>query len=266
MSAITRKEFGEKFANGMDLTTPEAKSALGAADLNRDRVIDGKKELDRAFALIDGVDRDGSARTFDNSGRAGNLYGTALEGRRTSSWLAEKTAKAAADRVASDGPDYAYPRSPTSPLPGLSGNPAPGVSHPDWLRRQNKCNQFAGDALTQAGAKAPTVTMANGSLHYARAETWPAYTKHFDPVTSEADIRPGDVIMRDNTSATGLGTAHVEIVTGVNPMRTTGAHDNGAFETETNWLAGATYDPETKRWDRGQDAIHVLRPKKRLDD
>jgi hypothetical protein len=50
-----------------------------------------------------------------------------------------------------------------------------------------------GDALTQAGVRAPTVTMADGSLHYARAETWAGRTDLFNRVTSASDIRVGDV-------------------------------------------------------------------------
>jgi hypothetical protein len=168
--------------------------------------------------------------------------------------------------VASDGPGYGHARAPTSPLGELSGNTTPGVTEPAWLKNKNKCNQFVGDALTQAGIKAPTVTMADGSLHYARAESWPSFSALFNPVTSASDIRVGDVIMRDDTSSQGAGTAHIEIVTGVNPMKTSGAHARAAYETQQDWLAGATYNPASKSWNRGTDEIHVLRPKSKIGE
>jgi hypothetical protein len=127
-------------------------------------------------------------------------------------------------------------------------------------------NQFVGDALTQAGVRAPTVTMADGSLHYARAESWPGRTDLFNRVTSASDIRVGDVIMRDDTSSAGTSTAHIEVVTGVNPMKTTGAHFRSAFESQGDWLAGATYNTGTQAWSRGTDEIYVLRPKSKRDE
>jgi hypothetical protein len=71
------------------------------------------------------------------------------------------------------------------------------VSRPSWLKNESKCNQFAGDSLTQAGVQAPTVRMANGSLHYARAEKWPGREDLFDRITDPDKVKIGDVIVKD---------------------------------------------------------------------
>jgi hypothetical protein len=69
-------------------------------------------------------------------------------------------------------------------------------------------------------------------------------------VTSASDIRVGDVIMRDDTSSAGASTAHSEVVTGVNPLTTTGAHARSASETQDEWLAGAPSHAGSESWIR----------------
>jgi hypothetical protein len=276
MSTITRNEFKSTFDTGIDLRDKDLKDALTGtgvseadlrkSDLNGDGIIRGRKELDAAFKVVDGVDHNGRASSFLDTGEAGQIYRGMLAAKAPPPFYGAEIARAAADRVAADGPRYAYDQAPTSPLPGLSGNTTPGVTRPAWLEQRNKCNQFVGDALTKAGVKAPTVTMVDGSLHYARAETWPARTDLFNRVTSESDIKVGDIIMRDDTSGTGEGSAHIEVITGLNPMKTTGAHDNGAYERQGNWLARATYSPTSQTWIRGNDEIYVLRPKAKVDE
>jgi hypothetical protein len=229
-------------------------------------VIRGTKELDAAFQMVDGLDSNGSARSFLDTGDAGQVYRGMLAAKAPAPYHGAAIAAAAADRVTSDGNGYGFSSAPASPLVGLSGNDQPGVSQPAWLKNNNKCNQFVGDALTQAGVRAPTVTMADGSLHYARAESWPGRSDLFNRVTSASDIRVGDVIVRDDTSSAGASTAHIEVVTGVNPMKTTGAHARAAYETQSDWLAGATYNATNQSWTRGTDEISVLRPKSKLDE
>jgi hypothetical protein len=273
-SSITRKGFQSTFETGIDLEDSDLASSLGAdgvslaelkeADLDGDGVISGRGELNRAFNVVDSVDSDGKANSFLNAGEAASVYGALLDARRPPPYFGAAIAKAAADRVASDGPGYAFDSSPTSPLVGLSGNVKPGITRPAWLEQNNKCNAFCGDVLTQASVVAPTVTMPDGSLHYARAETWPNYKDLFTQVTNQSDIKVGDVIMRDNTASRGASTAHIEIITGVAPMKTTGAHATGADERSEDWLAGATFNPTTGTWVRGDDEIYVLRPKKPL--
>jgi hypothetical protein len=277
MSTITRSGFRSTFESGIDLADQDLKDALRGtgvseadlkkADLNGDGVVRGRKELDAAFNAVDGVDDNGKANSFlDTDPEAGKVYRGMLAAKAAPPYYGAEIARAAGERVASDGPRYAYDEAPTSPLAGLSGNAHPGVTRPDWLEQRNKCNQFVGDALTQARVKAPTVTMDDGSLHYARAEAWPARSDLFDRVTSASDIKIGDVVMKDYTSSTGTGSAHIEVVTGVNPMKTTGAHDTGAFEQQGNWLAGATYNSTSQTWIRGTDEIYVLRPKTKVDE
>ena len=276
MSTVTRNAFRNTFESGIDLGDKDLKDALAGtglsasdlrtADANGDGVIRGEKELDAAFRLVDGLDSNGSGRSFLDSGDAGQVYGGMLAAKAPPPYHGAAIARAAADRVTSDGTNYGFLTAPTSPLVGLSGNVQPGVSQPAWLKNNNKCNQFVGDALTQAGVRAPTVTMADGSLHYARAENWPGRTDLFNRVTSASDIRIGDVIMRDDTSSAGASTAHIEVVTGVNPMKTTGAHFRSANESTSDWLAGATYNAGSQSWNRGTDEIYVLRPKSKLDE
>jgi hypothetical protein len=49
-------------------------------------------------------------------------------------------------------------------------------------------------------------------------------------------------------------------------MKTTGAHDTGAYERQGDWLAGATYDATSQSWIRGNNEIHILRPKKKIGE
>jgi hypothetical protein len=274
MSTINRSEFRGAFQDGIDLEDRDLKAALVGsgvskaelkqADVDGDGLLRGRKELDLAFKVVDGVDYDGRASTFDDGGAGGRIYRGMLAAKAPPAYHGVEIVQAARDRVASDGEGYGFHRTPTSPLDGLSGNAEPGTTHPAWLVNRNKCNQFAGDVLTQAGLRAPTVTMADGSLHYARAEAWPTYGDLFNRVTSPAEIKVGDLVVRDDTRSRGDSTAHIEVVTGTNPMRTTGAHQGGAYERRENWLAGATYNPASGSWIRGSDEIHVLRPKQTI--
>jgi hypothetical protein len=67
-------------------------------------------------------------------------------------------------------------------------------------------------------------------------------------------------------SSQGQSTAHIEVVTGVNPMRTTGAHYADAHEQQVDWLACANYNSTSQTWTRGPDEIYVLRPKRRIGE
>jgi len=174
--------------------------------------------------------------------------------------LGQAIVDAARSRVTSDGQDYAYDRAPTSPLAGLSGNTHPGVTQPGWLQNNNKCNQFVGDSLTLAGVEAPTIPMDDGTIHYAPAEAWPARHDLFQRITKPADIQVGDVIVRDYPGS-GDSTAHVEVVSGTNPLRTTGAHHDGAYESTSNWFGGTTYDSNSQSFGESSgNRLYILRP------
>jgi hypothetical protein len=275
MSKVTRQEFNSTFAHGIDLEDADLKAALqnagidGAtlarADLDGDGLIDGRRELRAAFNVVDDLDANGSRNSFEKSGQAAQLFGALELGRREGPYHGAAIAQAAADRAAADSGGYAYANAPTSPLAELSGNAIPGQTRPAWLADNNKCNQFVGDALTQAGVKAPTVTMTNGSLHYARAETWPNRNDLFDRITHPSQVKVGDVIVRDRPGS-GEGTAHIEVVTSVSPFKTTGAHHGGAYEETGDWLAGTTYNATNRSFTDGADEIYVLRPKKLADE
>jgi hypothetical protein len=276
MSTITRSGFRNTFDDGIDLGDTDLKEALqgtgvteadlAKADLNGDGIVRGRKELDRAFKVVDGVDDNGKAGSFLDAGEAGQIYKGMLAAKAPPPYYGAEIAQAARDRAATDGAGYADANAPTSPLVQLSGNTDPGVTRPGWLQNQNKCNQFVGDALTEADVRAPTVTMADGSLHYARAESWPGRRDLFDRVTDPADVRIGDVMVRDYPRQ-GEGGAHVEIVTGLNPLRTTGAHETGAYEQANSWLQGATYDRANRSFSEASgNGVYILRPQRRTGE
>jgi hypothetical protein len=280
MSRIDRSQFNHALQKGINLndaaTVQKLESAgvdvaqlKAKADVNGDGWIKPGPELEKLFKHVDDFDRNGSATSFNNTGRAGKEFGALVNaaggtipvaGPREPKF-ADQILAAAADRVAKQGAKYAVSEAPTSPLATLSGNRRPESTTIAWLKGQNKCNQFVGDALTQAGVKAPTWAMRDGSLHYASAEKWPTFTNLFDRITDPSQIRPGDVIVKDYPS-TGESTAHVEIITGSSPFSSIGAHYDGAYEQKTNdWLAGATYNAAKKAFDVGGNDVYILRPK-----
>ena len=280
MSTITRQQFLQTFAQGIDLKNsagldPAALQKLQALDTNGDGLIQGQSSLQKAWSILDGFDRNGSSASISGTGAAGALYGqlkpaAAQAGgvapqSNVSTSTSDRVARAAAGRVAADGANYAYDKAPTSPYPNLSGNRVPGESRPSWLANNNKCNQFVGDALTQAGMKMPTYKMTDGTEHYVNAERLPQFTKHFDRITDPSQIRPGDVFVYDYPS-TGESTAHTEVITGYNhatgDFKTTGAHGDGAYEmNRPAWMKNMTYDAANKRWTDGSNHLYILRPK-----
>jgi hypothetical protein len=280
MSRIDRSQFNQALQKGINLNdaaTVEKLTQAGVnvaelkakADVNGDGWIKGTPELAKLFKHVDDFDRNGSSTSFNNSGRAGQEFGALVSaaggvvptsGPREPRF-AQQILDAAKDRVAKEGPNYAFSEAPTSPLTLLSGNRRPGESRPSWLKNNNKCNQFVGDALTQAGVKAPTWAMRDGTLHYASAEKWPTFSNLFDRITDPSQIRPGDVIVKDYPS-TGESTAHVEIITGTSPFSSVGAHGDGAYEQNTNdWLAGGTYNASKRAFEVNGNDVYILRPK-----
>ncbi|MDP2272918.1 MAG: hypothetical protein Q8N23_26940 [Archangium sp.] len=276
MPAIDRSSFARSLANGINLNAPGVKQKLEAAgidvaalDADKDGWIKGSAELAKAFTMNDGFDRNGSSASFNNSGKAGQVFQalvSAAGGKMPTSEgkFATQILSAAADRAAKQSTAYGYDNAPTSPLKGLSGNKNPGVSQPGWLKNNWKCNQFVGDALTQAGVKAPTWAMADGTVHYASAEKWPSFTNLFERITDPSQMKPGDIVVRDYP-ASGDATAHVEIVTSVEPFKSIGAHRDAAYEAETpSWVEGGTYNPAKRNFEVGGNEVYILRPKAAL--
>lgn len=298
MSTISRTQFMQRFANGIDLNAPDLAqkldattlSKLKALDTNGDGLVRGSTSLGQAWRIIDNFDRNGSVGSIAGTGMAADIFHALSPAARQATGAAGTTTpasgpaptgavstggsvawsegvkKAALDRAAADKDGYAFANAPTSPLANLSGNKTPGVSRPSWLKNNNKCNQFVGDALTQAGMKMPTFRMTDGTEHYVNAERLPTYTKHFDRITDPQQIRPGDVFVLDYPGR-GESTAHTEVITGYDKatgeMKTTGAHGDGAYEMNRGkWLESMTYDAANKRWtDPSGNHFYILRPK-----
>lgn len=278
MPSIDRNSFNRALSNGINLNDPGVKQKLEAAgvnvaelkakgDIDNDGWIKGSAELAKAFTHTDGFDRNGSSQSFDNSGKAGQVFSALVAASggvmppTTGGKFASKILDAAADRAAKQGVNYGYDNAPTSPLKNLSGNRNPGVTQPSWLKDNWKCNQFVGDSLTQAGVKAPTWAMQDGSVHYASAEKWPSFTNLFDRITDPSQMKPGDIVVRDYPGS-GDATAHIEIVTSVEPFKSIGAHRDAAYEQESeNWVAGGTYNPAKRNFEVNGNEVYILRPK-----
>jgi len=261
---LKKLEIGEELTNkGVD------KKEIEKLDTNKDGVIKGS-ELNGLFKHVDSFDLNGSSRSFATDQTGGILYGALKKARKEAPYYGAEISKAATKRADADSLGYAYDNAPTSPLKELSGNKKPGTTRPRWLKNNNKCNQFVGDALTQAGLEMPTFTMTDGSKHYVNAERLPNYKKHFDRITDPKQLKPGDVVVKDYP-AVGESTAHTEVVTGSKPadgtIKTTGAHGDGAYEKDwSDLLDGAKYDPAKEGWKTpGGDMVYLLRPIKKAD-
>ncbi len=280
MPSIERSGFGRALQNGVNLNDPAVKSKLEAAgvdvaqlrtlgDVDNDGWVRGSAELDKLFKYVDDFDRNGSSKSFENAGRAGEVFRALVSAAggvipSSEGKFASQILDAAHDRAAKQRENYGYDNAPTSPLKNLSGNRNPGVSQPGWLKNNWKCNQFVGDALTQAGVKAPTWAMADGTVHYMSAERWPGATDLFDRITDPSQMRPNDIVVRDYPGS-GDATAHIEIVTSVEPFKSVGAHRDGAYELETpSWVEGGTYNPQRRSFEVGGNEVFILRPKKAL--
>ena len=275
MPKVDRNSFNASLAGGVNLRDGNLADTLEragvslekvrSADLDGDGVIRSPAELARAFQLVDGFDSNGSGDSFERAGQAGAVYdafvGAALPAAPASGRFAEQIVSAALDRAARHGPSYGKPNYPVSPHPLLTSNREPGVTRLTWLKDHWKCNQFVGDALTQAGVQTPLYKMQDGSYHYAPAEKWPSFTHLFDRVTDPAKMQVGDIVVRDYPGS-GDATAHIEIVTSLQPFKTTGAHADAAYEQQgQNWTSGGTYNPATRAFDVGGNTVYVLRPK-----
>ena len=275
MPKIDRNQFNQSLASGVNLRDSKLTERLqGAgvsldqvqgADLNGDGVLKGTAELAKAFQVVDGFDANGAADSFEKAGKSGAVYdafvGSVMPGEPSKGRFADKIVAAGLDRAARHGPSYGKPNVPVSPNPLLTSNRNPGSTPLTWLQDHWKCNQFVGDSLTQAGVQTPLYKMQDGSYHYAPAEKWPTFTNLFDRVTDASKMQVGDLVVKDFPGS-GDATAHIEIVTSVNPFKSVGAHMDAAYEQAgTNWTEGGTYNPAARAFDVGGNTVYVLRPK-----
>ena len=256
------------FGHGLLLRSRRQTIDGAVGDIDHDGWIKSGPELDAIFKQVDAFDRNGSSKRFELAGKAGQTFqalvsaaGGTIPARPGK--FAQQILDAAHDRAAKQGTNYGKEHVPTSPLKNLSGNKNPGVTQPSWLKDNWKCNQFVGDSLTQAGVKAPTWAMADGSVHYASAEKWPSFTNLFDRITDPAQMQPGDIVVRDYPGS-GDATAHIEIVTSVDPFKSIGAHYDAAYEQASeNWTSGGTYNAQRRSFEVGGNEVFVLRPKQK---
>jgi hypothetical protein len=275
MPKVDRNQFNQSLASGVNLRDAKLAERLNdagvsldqvkVADLNGDGMLSSREELAKAFAVVDGFDRNGAGDSFERAGKSGAVYdafvGSVMPGEPASGRFAERIVSAALDRAAKHGPSYGKSEVPVSPHPLLTSNRNPESTKLNWLKNHWKCNQFVGDALTQAGVQTPLYKMQDGSYHYAPAERWPSFTHLFDRVTDASKMQVGDLVVRDYPGS-GDATAHIEIVTSVNPFRSTGAHMDAAYEQAgANWTEGGTYNPSQRAFDVNGNTVYVLRPK-----
>lgn len=270
MSTITKQQFLGELRQGVDVDSTQLSEGLSADQLtavqNLDKNHDGRltgNELKKAYDFIESYDHNRKANSFVNEGEAGKVYAALQSAKLPEPNRGAEVASAALNRITRDKTGYGYDNAPTSPNPNLSGNAEPGVSRPSWLKGQNKCNQFVGDALYEAGMAMPEFRMKDGSTHYMNAERLPFQEDYFRRLTDVSQLQPGDVVVIDYTGSTGANTAHTEVVTDVSggKIATSGAHANEA-STNTDWkqLEGATYDARGERWQKPGVDIYLLRP------
>jgi len=271
MNTITRQDFLSRFSAGAALERMGRPAArLARFDTDQDGVL-RRPELDRLFTDLDRRDQDGSRDSLRLSGRAARVCRLLRRGRLDRPHRGEAIAAAARDRLRRMGEEYGVAGAPTSPHPRLSHNRDPGVTRLGWLRGQWKCNQFVGDALTQAGLAMPVHRMPDGSVHYMQAEALPHQPRYFSRITALEQLRTGDLVVLDFPGR-GAGTAHAEIFSEVRHrrggIRSIGAHREGASE-EPGWrsigdwhegLRAAAFDGEERRWEHPGVTIYLLRP------
>jgi hypothetical protein len=255
--SIDRAGFKNTFRNGIDMMQAALRSRLDAATLARldalagpDRVIPPGR-LDAAFQVVDDIDRNRNAQSFDETDPAVKaVYDALLLGRITLGADGRGVKDAALALIRSDGAGYAYEASPKSTEhPRLRGNVPGGADRLGWLDNNNKCNVFVCEALTRAGFEVPLVAHPGNVAHYQIAEQLPHSPQHFDRLRDLAQVQAGDVIVNDYPGRGG-STAHTEVITlverdasgKITRLETAGAHADGAYTRDwTDLLHGLSH-------------------------
>lgn len=269
MTTIDRRSFTQGLAPGVDLEAPALQQGLRGTGVSPEalrrleRTGDGRLsggELAAAHDLVERLDaRAGAA-----------VHRALLAAREGPGARAEAIVASALERIARDGPGYALDAAPTSPHPQLTGNQHPERTRLGWLEGYNKCNQFVGDVLTQAGVAFPTHRMPDGSRHYVAAEQVLHHPEAFARVGALRDARPGDVLLVD-LPGRGDSRAHLEVLVAVAPdgqsFVSAGAHVDGASvgTAYVDDLLRARYDARTRSYVSGDTRYHLLRPTRDLE-
>jgi hypothetical protein len=274
MSGISRKQFGDAFANTaidvndepLDAVVARTSVDLRKADARDGRTdgrVSGQGALDDLYDQVNRLDRLTSTLSSKRERAVWDaLRGAAVAPAPISSEQGVALAAAARKMVADEG---------TAPgqtlgwaLAGTAECVNPALSSPTYAGPNVwKCNVFVGEAFYRAGLPFPL----NSQHHYVPADDLPAQTRFFQPVAKLADIRPGDVIAihRDRDSG------HLEIVTGVERgpsgevvnIRSAGAHSGGSAEgdgTAIPLVAAAQTNGGLATVQDGSVIERVLRP------
>lgn len=109
------------------------------------------------------------------------------------------------------------------------------TGHPhDFLPKSNKCNEFVGDTLAEAGKKRPEITDSNGNTRMPTAHELADPNVHIPGLSDPkplSDAQPGDVIAQ----AHGVyGHAGIVVAPGETASANT-AGDNGGKITVNEW-------------------------------
>ena len=171
-----------------------------------------------------------------------------------------RVAESAVSIARARGRGYARGSSPVSPEPRLTGNTVPGETPLRWLKGHNKCNQFVGDTLYEAGFRMPMFEMEDGSHHYMHAAALPGQREFFQTITKRENVAPGDILVIRGPGR-GENSGHVEIITEIDHrdgvLTTLGAHPRGVEERERSLGERASVP---LAWNKGNTRWFILRP------
>jgi RHS repeat-associated protein len=141
---------------------------------------------------------------------------------------------------------------------GIHTNNSSGkdVGHPqDFHSGQDKCNQFVGDTLAEAGKTRPEITDANGNTRMPNAHELADPNVHIPGLSDTkplSEAQPGDVIAQQHGDVYG----HTGIVVG--PGQTASANATGSYDgqiTVNNW----GFRPAGGNGESGSDPAPVVR-------
>jgi len=130
------------------------------------------------------------------------------------------------------------------------------VGHPqDFHSGQDKCNQFVGDTLAEAGKARPEITDKDGNTRMPNAHELADPNVHIPGLSDPkplSDAKPGDVIAQEHGDTYG----HTGIVVG--PGQTASANATGSYGgqiTVNNW----GFRPAGQNGESGSDPAPVVR-------